>query len=195
MMVAYTKFSEDRILDTAEEVIAAAGVDAASIAAIARAVGAPNGSIYHRFPTRKHLLGALWVRIATSYRATLSAALSAASGDLAETVVMHTFTWVHDNPSRAELLMRFRTEDFVPGDWPLAITDRIRTTNNALATDLLNLALQLGLNPLDVTLAVIDIPAAAARRSMLLADPLATAHIQLRAIELSRILLSVPTTT
>jgi hypothetical protein len=87
------------------------------------------------------------------------------SDDLAETMVMHTFTWVHDNPSRAELLMRFRTEDFVPGDWPLAITDRIRTTNNALATDLLNLALQLGLNPLDVTLAVIDIPAAAARRS------------------------------
>jgi AcrR family transcriptional regulator len=192
-VVAVTKFTEDDILDAAEQVIAAAGVDAASIAAIARAAGAPNGSIYHRFPSRKHLLGALWVRIATSYRITLTSAVSTLTSDptkLAETVVKHTFAWVDTNPSRAELLMRFRTEDFVPGDWPQGVLDQIEATNAALANDLLQLAGQLKLHPLDVILALVDIPATAARRSLLLRDPAATAHLQHRAIQLSHSLLN-----
>lgn len=191
-MVAVTKFTEDDLLDAAENVIAAAGVDASSIAAIARAAGAPSGSIYHRFPTRKHLLGALWVRTATSYRIALTDAVSTSASEpdrLAETVVKRTFAWVDEHPSRAELLMRFRTEDFVPGDWPQTVLDQIQATNATLSNVLFVLAGQLELDPLDVTLALIDIPATAARRSLLLRNAAATVHLQKRAIQLSRSLL------
>jgi AcrR family transcriptional regulator len=188
-MAAATKFTESAILDAAEQVIACSGVDGASIAAIARACGAPNGSIYHRFPSRQHLIGALWVRIADAYRSTLTGAIHAPDTDLAETVVTHTFRWVAENPARAELLMRFRTEDFTPGDWPADVIEQIAGTNAALATELLLLAQRLNLNPLDVTMAIIDIPAAAARRALLLRNPAVSTHLQQRAIELSRILL------
>ncbi len=188
-MAALTKFTENAILDAAESVIAESGIEGASIASIARRCGAPNGSIYHRFASKQHLIGALWVRIATSYRTTLTDALGASPSDLAEAVVNLTFDWVAANPSRAELLMRLRTEDFVPSDWPEVVVDQIQATNAALGTELLELAQSLSLHPLDVTLAVIDVPAAAARRSLLLADPAATHHIRERAIQLVRTLL------
>jgi AcrR family transcriptional regulator len=192
-VVALTKFTEDDLLDAAEKVITASGLESASIAAIARAAGAPNGSLYHRFPSRKHLFGALWVRIATSYRITLTDAMSGPVNDprrLAETVVKLTFEWVELNPSRAELLMRFRTEDFVAGDWPQEVLDQIQATNAALAAELVQIAFQLKLNLIDVTLALIDIPATAARRSLLLRNPEATVHLRKRAIQLSQSLLS-----
>jgi hypothetical protein len=129
----------------------------------------------------------------TSYRITLTDAVSGLGADpkrLAETVVTHTFAWVEGNTSRAELLMRFRTEDFVPGDWPQEALDQIQATNAALAAELLQLASQLKLNPLDVTLALIDIPATAARRSLLLHNPTSTAHLRKRAIQLSQSLLN-----
>jgi AcrR family transcriptional regulator len=189
-MAAVTKFSEEAILDAAEKVIVAGGIDGASIAAIARACGAPNGSIYHRFASRQHLIGALWVRIASEYRAALTEAITEPVNDLAEAIVSHTFAWVDENPSRAALLMRFRTEDFTPGDWPQDIIERIKATNDALASDLLHLAQRLKLNPLDVMMAVIDVPAAAARRSLLLQSSAATNHLRQRAIQLSRSLLA-----
>ena len=189
-MGAATKFTASMILDVAEQVIAASGVAGASIAAIARACGAPNGSIYHRFESRQHLIGALWVRIATEYLTTLSASLDGPAPDLAATVVNHTFDWVAENPSRAELLMRFRTEDFAPGDWPPGVVEQIEATNAALAAELLGVAQRLNLHPLDVTVAVIDIPAAAARRSLLLRTPAATEHLRQRAIQLSGTLLA-----
>jgi AcrR family transcriptional regulator len=188
-MAAVTKFTEDAILDAAEHVIATSGLEGASMAAIARACRASNGSIYHRFASRQHLIGALWVRIATSYRTTLMATLDRTAVDLAETVVNHTFAWVADNPTRADLLMRFRTEDFAPNDWPDEIVKQIEVTNANLAADIFKLAERLNLNPLDVTLAVIDIPAAAARRSLLLGTPSATEHLRQTATQLAHSLL------
>jgi AcrR family transcriptional regulator len=191
-MSAVTKFTEHSILDAAEIVIARAGIEGASIAAIARECGAPNGSIYHRFASRQHLIGALWVRIATEYRLTLTATLNRPRAELAEAVVNHTFAWVAANPARAELLMRFRTEDFAPADWPPEVVDHIEATNASLADELLRLAQRLGLNPLDVTMAVIDVPATAARRSLLVGSPEATDHLRRRAVELSQTLLASP---
>lgn len=122
----------------------------------------------------------MWVRIAGDYRTTLTSAIRAAGDDLAADVVNHTFAWVADNPSRAELLMRFRTEDFTPADWPEEVIAAIEATNQALAADLADVAQRLGLDPLDVILALIDIPAAAARRSLLLRSPRATGLLRRR---------------
>lgn len=193
MMVARTKFTSDDILLAALAEIRASGLDGASVAAIGRRLGAPSGSIYHRFPSRQHLLGALWVSIATSYREALLAALAPVEPHrLPRSIVDHTFDWVEANPGPAELLMRLRTEDFTPGDWPDEIIEQIRAVNASLLDAVGGLAARLGTNPLDTILAVIDIPAAAARRSLLINSPEATAHLRQRTVELVTKTLALP---
>jgi AcrR family transcriptional regulator len=52
----------DRILDAARALLLDGGPRAASVAAIAKASGAPVGTLYHRFGTRDELLAAVWLR-------------------------------------------------------------------------------------------------------------------------------------
>ncbi|HEY0949002.1 helix-turn-helix domain-containing protein [Nocardioides sp.] len=57
------KFTRDGILDAAAEEVLTRGSGAdVTIGAVARRLGAPSGSIYHRFPSREELLVRLWIR-------------------------------------------------------------------------------------------------------------------------------------
>ena len=56
------KFTEDQILDSALRLVAEGGPGAATIAGIAGLLGAPVGSIYHRFRSRDLLLARFWIR-------------------------------------------------------------------------------------------------------------------------------------
>src|SRR5262245_65686223 len=69
------KFTEDRILDAAGALVAGGGPSFATITAIGAAIGAPNGSIYHRFKTRDSLLGRLWLKKATFFQNNFVSAL------------------------------------------------------------------------------------------------------------------------
>ena len=69
-------FSDQQILDAASRLAAANGPKATTIAAIATAVGAPNGSIYHRFQSRDELLGRLWLQKAAFHQDAFAAALA-----------------------------------------------------------------------------------------------------------------------
>src|SRR5262245_382938 len=64
-----SEYDADQILTAAGRLIAASGPGGATIGAIARAVGAPTGSIYHRFPSRDVLLAQVWLRAATAFQA------------------------------------------------------------------------------------------------------------------------------
>ena len=95
-MPAPAKFTRDEILDAAVEQIAAAGFSGASVASIARSIGAPSGSIYHRFASREHLIGALWVRTASRYGDSLGDVIEAtAKAELAKVIVGHTLSLIH----------------------------------------------------------------------------------------------------
>ncbi len=184
-VVAATKYTKDAILDAAAIELASSGFESASVASIARSLGAPSGSIYHRFPSKKHLIGELWIRTATRYGDSLSTALTTTSTvELAVHIVDHTFDWVDTHPTEAALLMQFRTEDFTPGDWPDEVVAAIQEVNSRLANNVLVAAQQHGIDPVDMMLATIDIPAAAARRSLLLADPAITARLRNRTVGL-----------
>jgi hypothetical protein len=81
--------------------------------------------------------------------------------------------------------MQFRTEDFTAGDWPPEVIAAIEETNNQLAQQIVSTAELHHVNPIDMTLATIDIPAAAARRAILTnAEPVVEEHIRRRATEL-----------
>ena len=60
-MARPAKFSLDDLLDAAGRVLLEKGRDI-TMAQIARAAGAPTGSVYHRFASREELLVRLWLR-------------------------------------------------------------------------------------------------------------------------------------
>jgi AcrR family transcriptional regulator len=59
--VPAAKFTPDGILDAAAQEVLSHGAEV-TIGAIARRLGAPSGSIYHRFASREELLVRLWLR-------------------------------------------------------------------------------------------------------------------------------------
>ena len=56
------KHETDVILDAARALVLAGGPRAASVAAIAKASGAPAGTLYHRFGNRDGIVAAAWLR-------------------------------------------------------------------------------------------------------------------------------------
>jgi AcrR family transcriptional regulator len=59
-MVRTARFSAEHFIDAAIALVAEGGPGSATMQAIARRVGAPTGSIYHRFESRSAILAAAW---------------------------------------------------------------------------------------------------------------------------------------
>jgi AcrR family transcriptional regulator len=59
-MVRTARFSAEHFIGAAIALVAEGGPGAATLQAIARRVGAPTGSIYHRFESRSAILAAAW---------------------------------------------------------------------------------------------------------------------------------------
>ena len=59
-MVRTARFSAEHFIDAAIALVAEGGPGAATLQAIARRVGAPTGSIYHRFASRSAILATAW---------------------------------------------------------------------------------------------------------------------------------------
>lgn len=71
----------DAILDAAEQLIIDGGPGSATIRAVASATEASNGSIYHAYPSRSHLLGAVWLRAAHRFLSVQQHAVAEALGE------------------------------------------------------------------------------------------------------------------
>ncbi|MCX6396325.1 MAG: helix-turn-helix domain containing protein [Propionibacteriales bacterium] len=59
----------EALLDHARSLWVTEGVAAVTIRALSQHSGVSNGSIYHRFESRNHLLAEIWAREATAFRA------------------------------------------------------------------------------------------------------------------------------
>jgi AcrR family transcriptional regulator len=126
-MARPARFSEQDLLAAAARVAAAGGPAAATVGAIAKAAGAPTGSLYHRFPSRDVLLGTLWLDLVGRFQAGWIAALE--QGD-PEAAALHTPAWVRAHPREARLLLLHRREDFLAGDWPPDLAERAAHVND-----------------------------------------------------------------
>src|SRR5690349_15476626 len=69
------RYDTDGLLDAAAVILASAGPMAVTMSAVARATGAPSGSMYHRFPTRAALCAQLWLRTHERFHKELMEAL------------------------------------------------------------------------------------------------------------------------
>src|SRR5258705_4453627 len=96
-------FTVDELLDAAAALLAADGPSAVTMSAVARAAGAPSGSMYHRFPTRAALCGELWLRTEERFRAGVSAALATSADPQGRCVAAARFTvpLCRDQPGEA----------------------------------------------------------------------------------------------
>jgi AcrR family transcriptional regulator len=164
-MARPARFTDQDLLAAATQVAAAGGPGAATIGAIAKAAGAPTGSLYHRFPSRDALLGTLWLDLVGRFQAGWIEALE--QGDT-EAAALHTPAWVREHPTEARLLLLYRREDFLAGDWPPDLAERAAHVNDRAGAVLraftrAELGDDLPVNVRRVRFALVEIPYAAVR--------------------------------
>jgi AcrR family transcriptional regulator len=116
------KFSQTDFLAAALAIAAERGPSEVTVASITERLRAPTGSFYHRFASRNVLLGALWLRTVLEFQQGVSAALDAGDGLLA---ALHTPAWARANLDKARLLLLYDRDDFVQGEWPEALRERV----------------------------------------------------------------------
>jgi AcrR family transcriptional regulator len=115
--------ARERLLQAATDLFVAQGVGAVSMDLVRQHAGVSNGSLYHHFPTRQQLIGALYAEVLVDYQRTLLARLQQARD--AETgvkaLVGAHIDWVLAAPGKARLLHELRRGDALPaGDAPWA---------------------------------------------------------------------------
>jgi AcrR family transcriptional regulator len=171
------KHDESRILSAAASLVAAQGPAAATITAIGTAIGAPNGSIYHRFRSRDELLGRLWLGRAEFFqnrwaqalqepdprRAGLEAALSLPRA-------------VRDDFEGARIMLLHRREDFLSQGWPPEMQEEADRLGQQVKHMLAEITRRLfGRNTAAArqvaTFAVLDLPFSAVRRFVVAGKP------------------------
>ncbi|GAA4361147.1 TetR/AcrR family transcriptional regulator [Actinomadura verrucosospora] len=157
------KFDEDRILDAALAVTAEGGPSAATIAAIAERLGAPSGSLYHRFGSRDLLLATLWTRCVRRFQDGFVAALDA---DDAEAAALHTPRWCRERPAEAAVLLLHRRRDLAAA-WPAELAAPLDALNARATGALSAFARRRGVDRERVVFATVDVPYGAVHRHLL----------------------------
>src|SRR5262245_58382995 len=126
-MPRLSEYDADQIVTAAGRLIAANGPGAATIGAIARAVGAPTGSIYHRFRSRDVLLAQVWLRAATAFQTEFVRRLAGSPPRQAGlAAALYMAQRVREKPREARLLLVHRREDFVDRGWPARLSRQAR---------------------------------------------------------------------
>jgi AcrR family transcriptional regulator len=116
------KFSEEDFLKAGLAVVAERGVSGLTVASVSERLGSPTGSFYHRFASRDVLLGSLWLRAVLEFQTGIGVALDAGDGLRA---ALHTPAWARRHPDDARLLLLYDRKDFLQGEWPQELRQRV----------------------------------------------------------------------
>jgi AcrR family transcriptional regulator len=106
------------ILDATRELVLRGGPRAASVAAIAKASGAPAGTLYHRFGNRDGVVTAAWLRALERFQArTLAAGSGTADpADAAVAMAVAAIGFARELPQDAQLLLTMRPGDLLDAE-------------------------------------------------------------------------------
>jgi AcrR family transcriptional regulator len=161
------------ILDATRALILAGGPRAASVAAIAKASGAPAGTLYHRFGNRDGVVIAAWLRALARFqeRALAAAANPASDTPLqsATAMAVSAIGFARELPDDARLLLTIRPGDLIDGQPDATFRETLAAMNAPLAGRIRELADELYATSdpraVDaVNRAVSDLPYAVVRR-------------------------------
>ena len=120
--MGHPKFSQEDFFAAALAIIAEQGLPAVTVASISARLKSPTGSFYHRFASRDVLLGELWLRAVLDFQAGVGKALDTGDGLAA---ALHTPAWARKHLDKARLLLLYDRSDFVQGDWPEQLRERV----------------------------------------------------------------------
>ncbi len=155
-----TRFSHEQLLEAALALVDDAGPAGLTVAAVARKVGAPSGSVYHRFPSREVLVGELWLAVVEDFQASFIPELAAAGPP---TVARAVVDWIVAHPDRARLLLLHRREDLMASSWPESLRDRAEAASSALDAGLATVAAASGVSVETLLFVVAELPLAVCR--------------------------------
>ncbi|WP_407565825.1 helix-turn-helix domain-containing protein [Streptomyces sp. 184] len=174
-MARQPRFSTDQFLDAAVRKAAAGGPAAVTMSAVAAEVGAPSGSIYHRFAGRTELLAETWLRTVETFQEGYLAVLAPADRDAARAAeaaraaARHIVAWSRAHPAQATVLL-YGPEAFDRAAWSKPHRHRADAGNERVHAALAALAAVLDLRGPEaadrITLALIDLPLALVRRHL-----------------------------
>ena len=171
------KFTSREILDAAARLVAVGGPPAATMGAIAHALRAPSGSIYHRFASRDELLGRLWLDKIAAFQTGALAALAHEPPQEAAIAAAHfVLNWVRLDPEAARIVMTHRRAEFEGAGWPQDMAEEARRLGAALEEGLDAITYRLfGAITPDLRRAarfsIVDIPYAAVRPHIARGEP------------------------
>ncbi len=101
----------------AQRLAAAGGAEVMTMGAVARATGAPVGSLYHRFSSREALLAAAWLDAQGAFQAGFLAALRSRGRQPGLEAALLTTEWARADPVRARLLVLRRPAELGSERW------------------------------------------------------------------------------
>ncbi len=122
-------FTNDQFVDAALRIAAGQGPAAVTIAAVAGEIGAPIGSVYHRFLSRDILLAEVCLKVVSSFQEEFLQLLEKGEGLEA---ALHTPRWVRKHPAEARIILLYRREEMVAGEWPEELKAKALTAKRSL---------------------------------------------------------------
>ncbi|OBI45745.1 TetR/AcrR family transcriptional regulator [Mycobacterium colombiense] len=163
------KHETDVILDAARALVLDGGPRAAGVAAIAKASGAPAGTLYHRFGNRDGILTAAWLRALERFQARALAAEGDTATATAVAMAVAAVGFARALPDDARLLLTIRPGDLLDEEPDEAFQRTLAGMNAPLNQRVAALARQLYGNAKPrsvdaVARAVADLPYAVVRR-------------------------------
>lgn len=160
----------EHLLDTAAALAVEQGPARVTMAAVARAAGAPSGTLYHRFENRGALLGAVWLRTVHSFHDGYLQALGDDPGvEGCVAAARYVITWSRVHEAGARILLRGAGEMGL-ADWPAGVRADAEELRREVDLALGRAARAIG-GPRRATLervvlATVDIPYALLRRHL-----------------------------
>jgi len=132
-MVRHAKFNKNDFILAAIDLIARGGPAAASMGAIAARVGAPTGSIYHRFTSRSALLGSAWLWALSAMSDEILPHLMLGKSAQAITALIH---WTEENPAMALVITAYVERDLIDGPLPPKLHKALNMAHQRLGAGL-----------------------------------------------------------
>lgn len=153
------------------------GAAAATMKALAADIGAPSGSVYHRFASREVLLATLWLELAEQFQAGFLETLAKPGArEAGRSALTYTLDWCRSHPLEARVLLMQHREDYLGTGAPADLERRARELTEAADAGLKAFARrQTGSSSAKslrrVVFALVDLPIAAGRRYLAAGTP------------------------
>jgi AcrR family transcriptional regulator len=164
------KHQTDAILDATRALVLAEGPRAASVAAIAKASGAPAGTLYHRFGNRDGIVTATWLRALERFQLrAMDASGDEQPVEAGVAMAVAAVGFARDLNEDARMLLTIRPGDLLDAEPDPSFTVTLAAMNAPLIARLDDLTQRLygrtDPRAVDaVARAVVDLPYAAVRR-------------------------------